>query len=120
MNRLDPMFSYYGSKWRLAPEYPPSKHHLIIEPFAGSACYSLYWGVAYCNYLFSPPNVQLYDKNEKICMIWDYLINAKATEIKALPLLESDEQIPSHLCDEARYLIGFWTTKDQIYLLIKW
>ena len=38
------MFSYYGSKSKLVDYYPPPKFDKIIEPFAGSARYSLkYW-----------------------------------------------------------------------------
>jgi hypothetical protein len=38
---LEPMFTYLGGKWRLAPKYPPPIHDTIIEPFCGSAGYSL-------------------------------------------------------------------------------
>lgn len=38
------MFSYYGSKSKLVNLYPEPLHDTIIEPFAGSARYSLkYW-----------------------------------------------------------------------------
>jgi hypothetical protein len=37
---LQPFFSYFGSKWRLAPRYPRPLHETIIEPFAGSAGYA--------------------------------------------------------------------------------
>jgi hypothetical protein len=36
-----PFFSFFGSKWRVAPHYPAPERDLIIEPFAGSAGYSL-------------------------------------------------------------------------------
>lgn len=39
---LHPFFPYYGSKWSLGPLYPAPRHDRIIEPFAGSACYSLH------------------------------------------------------------------------------
>jgi site-specific DNA-adenine methylase len=38
---LRPFFTYTGGKYRLAPRYPEPRHNLIIEPFAGSAGYSL-------------------------------------------------------------------------------
>ena len=38
---MRPMFSYYGSKWRVAPRYSPPVEDTIVEPFAGSATYSL-------------------------------------------------------------------------------
>lgn len=111
--RLDPMFSYYGSKWRLSPRYPAPKYSTIIEPFAGSACYSLFWGCEDSTQisLVQPVQVRLYDKNEKICRLWRYLINATESEILDLPLLQPDQKIPKDLPDGAKYLIGFWCSK---------
>tara|TARA_R110002012_G_C11600542_1_gene607232 strand:+ start:766 stop:1446 length:681 start_codon:yes stop_codon:yes gene_type:complete len=100
--RLRPFFSYYGSKWRLSPRYDKPLHDTIIEPFAGSACYSLYW---------HHKNVRLYDKNEVVCSIWKYLINVKEREIRSLPILKPGQAIPMSLPEEARNLMGFWVTK---------
>ena len=36
------MFYYYGSKTLLAKYYPEPKYNFILEPFAGSAAYSIY------------------------------------------------------------------------------
>lgn len=99
MKRLKPFFSYYGSKWRLSTKYPKPYYETIIEPFAGSACYSL---------LHHQKKVQLYDANEKIVMVWHYLINVTKKEILQLPLLEADEPIPTNIPQAAQYLIGFW------------
>lgn len=71
-----PMFKYYGGKWKLAKYYGPPRRDLVVEPFAGSACYSLYWN---CR------NVKLYDKDDEVCQLWDYLINCSENDIKALP-----------------------------------
>tara|TARA_Y100001938_G_scaffold149621_1_gene237038 strand:+ start:29 stop:706 length:678 start_codon:yes stop_codon:yes gene_type:complete len=101
------MFSYYGSKWRLSPKYPAPKYTTIIEPFAGSACYSLLYGK---RNLFSL-DVELYDINEKICLLWEYLISVTESEILQLPILQPNEKIPNSLPIEAQYLIGFWCTK---------
>ncbi len=39
---LRPFFGYYGGKWRDAiKHYPEPQHDTIVEPFAGSAGYSL-------------------------------------------------------------------------------
>ena len=35
------MFSFYGGKRRLARFYPPPQHDVVVEPFAGSASYSV-------------------------------------------------------------------------------
>ena len=99
---LSPFFSYYGSKWRLANLYPSPEYKSIIEPFAGSACYSLHY-----------PNldITLIDKSEVICSVWDYLIRVSESEILSLPLLQPKEKIPRYLPVEACRLIGFWTSK---------
>jgi site-specific DNA-adenine methylase len=36
------MWSYYGGKSKIVQYYPDPKYDTIIEPFAGSAQYSLY------------------------------------------------------------------------------
>lgn len=66
------MFYYYGRKKQLAKHYPNPNYDTIIEPFAGSAAYSLYgdnW----------KKNVILVEKDKRIFDIWDWLINS-ATE----------------------------------------
>ena len=95
------MFSYYGSKSKLAHLYPAPKHDTIIEPFAGAAGYSLYgdnW----------QKNVILYDSNPKIAAVWDYLINATEADIKALPDLHTGQKVADFPLSQAeRWLIGF-------------
>ena len=41
MKTIRPFFTFYGGKYRAAPRYPKPKHSRIIEPFAGSAGYSM-------------------------------------------------------------------------------
>ena len=101
--RLRPFFSYFGSKYTLAPRYPaPIIGHQIIEPFAGSAGYSTY----YPHY-----EVILCDISEVICGVWEYLINVSEQELLSLPMLSPGEDIPHTLIDEARAFIGFWCQK---------
>jgi len=104
--RLKPFFSYYGSKWRLAPHYPHPEHERIIEPFAGSACYSL---------LHHDKQIILFDAYDKICTLWRYLISVSEQEILSLPLLQMGEPIPDHLIEEQKILIGFWVAKSAAY-----
>jgi site-specific DNA-adenine methylase len=101
---LRPFFSFYGSKWRIAHRYPqPLRDVPIIEPFAGSAGYSLRHPKA---------NVILYDADERIAGIWSYLITTRAEEIRRLPLLEPGESINDKMIpQEARWLIGYWLNK---------
>jgi len=97
MKRLRPFFSYYGSKWRIAPKYPEPKHGVIIEPFCGSAQYSM---------VYPEKEVRLYDLYEPIVMAWDFLINSSSKEILNIPSSFShidDLRIP----DEAKALVGF-------------
>ena len=96
---LRPFFSFYGGKWRIAPKYPAPQHDTIIEPFAGSAGFSL---------RYPHKQVLLYDIDPKICAVWDYLITAKESEILALPLLQESDHIDDFdLPDEAKWLVGF-------------
>jgi site-specific DNA-adenine methylase len=97
------MFSYMGSKWRLARKYGPPQTNLIVEPFAGGACYSLYWNA---------PKVILYDLNPVIAGIWQYLIKVKESEILALPVdFETVDDL--RISQEAKWLIGFWLGKGR-------
>lgn len=66
------MFSYYGSKKKIAKLYPAPKYDLIIEPFAGSAWYSI---------LHSSKNVLLNEKYNTIYEIWNWLINESNSEL---------------------------------------
>jgi hypothetical protein len=98
----DRIMSYYGSKYKLAHHYPAPRHPVIIEPFAGGAGYSLH---------YPEHEVHLYDLNEKVCGVWDYVIRATPQEILALPLLGPGDTVdapPAHVSQEARWLIGWW------------
>jgi site-specific DNA-adenine methylase len=105
--RLRPFFSYYGSKWRSAPHYPAPIHGNIIEPFAGSAGYSM---------LYPAKRVTLCDLSPVICGVWDYIINAPESEIRALPLPKGGESIRDlHIPEEAAWLIGFWAQEGSTH-----
>lgn len=93
------MFSYYGSKSKIVDYYPPPKHKRIIEPFAGSARYSLkYW----------QNDVLLVDKYPVIVEVWNYLKNASEADIKGLPKLDTGQTIDDYdLSDIERKFMGF-------------
>jgi len=80
------MFYYYGRKKQIAKYYPKPNFDTIVEPFAGSAAYSLYqdnW----------KKNVILIEKDPKVAAIWEWLINkATVDEIKNLPDLKVGEK----------------------------
>lgn len=98
--RLRPFFPYYGGKFRAAPRYPEPLNDWIVEPFAGSAGYSL---------RYPDRQVVLVEACPDIAAIWTYLTLASPREILRLPLLEpgqtaADAKAPA----EARVLIGMW------------
>ena len=75
------MWSYYGSKSKIINCYPPPKHDMIIEPFAGSARYSLkYWNNV----------VILVEKYDLIVKLWKWLQQAQKEDIlkKGLVVLQ--------------------------------
>jgi hypothetical protein len=99
MKKLSAFFYYYGAKNSLATLYPPPEYRTIIEPFAGSAAYSL----AYAHH-----DVQLYDMDERLCGVWDYLIRTPEIEILNLPNLPAEASVDElPVCQEARWLIGY-------------
>jgi len=94
-------FAYFGHKMRYIDRYPVPRYDHIIEPFAGGAGYAL----RYCDL-----KVTLYELDEKVCMLWDYLINASEADILALPLMEPNQSVYDLNLEEGpTQLIGRWT-----------
>lgn len=97
------MFYYYGRKQKIFKYYPKPKHDTIIEPFAGSAAYSM-------NY--HTKNVILIEKDKRIANLWSYLIMVEPSEILGLPVLQSGQSLNdsefSYLSDNQKSLIGFF------------
>lgn len=103
MRSLLPFFTYYGGKWRVAPKYPQPLHRRIIEPFAGSAGYSL---------RHSGGDVWLNDLDPAVAATWRYLISVKEDDILSLPDVQKDQTVDDlHVSQEARLLIGWWLNK---------
>lgn len=93
------MFSYYGSKSKIVDYYPPPKYHKIIEPFAGSARYSLkYW----------QNDVLLVDKFDVVVNVWKWLQKCSYNDIVKLPQLTIGLDIRTlNLTDEELNFVGF-------------
>jgi len=96
------MFSYYGSKSKVVKYYPEPMYDTIIEPFAGSARYSLHgdnW----------KRNVILVDKYDVIVSIWSFLIKAKEEDVLSLPKLGTGQSLDEFQYSDirAKYLMGF-------------
>lgn len=66
------MFSYYGSKSKIVDCYPPPKYGKIIEPFAGSARYSLKW---------FDRDITIVDKYDVVIEVWRFLQQASKQDI---------------------------------------
>ena len=97
---LKPFFRYFGSKWNIIKHYPEPKHKVLIEPFAGSATYSLH---------YPDKMVRLYDTNPHIVRAWDFLIHAKKKDVLGLKLPKKGQDLRQLGLDPgAESWIGFW------------
>ena len=103
-NGLRPFFGYYGGKWRDAPKhYPAPIYDTIIEPFAGSAGYSL---------RYPSRKVVLVEIDPVVASIWEYLISVDASEILRLPNIGPGQTIDDlKVPQEAKWLVGFWLNR---------
>lgn len=98
--KLKPFFTFYGGKWRAAPRYPKPKHNIIIEPFAGSAGYSM---------RYPDRTILLIDKDIVIAQTWEYLIGACKERVLSLPDIEIGQKVGDlNVLDQEKYLIGWW------------
>lgn len=70
------MWSYYGTKGRLAKYYPKPVHNKIIEPFAGAGKYSL---------MHFENDVLLVDAYDVVINIWKFLQQCSPKDILSLP-----------------------------------
>ena len=96
------MWSYYGRKTKVIDSYPNPIHDKIIEPFAGTAVYSLYnnnW----------EKDVILLDKYDIVIKTWHYLQNTTREQILSLPEMNYQDKVDDHkyLSQEEKWLIGF-------------
>jgi site-specific DNA-adenine methylase len=102
--QLRPFFGYYGGKWRDAlKHYPAPKHDTIVEPFAGSAGYSL----RYAN-----RKVILCEIDPLLTEVWQYLRRVTPAEIRAIPDLPIDGTVDDlRIVPEAKWLVGLWLNR---------
>jgi site-specific DNA-adenine methylase len=104
LSQLRPFFGYYGGKWRdTLKHYPEPEHDTIVEPFAGSAGFSL---------RYMTRKVILCEVDPVLAEVWRYLIHVKAKEILSIPDLAPDESVDDlDIPQEARWLVGFWLNR---------
>lgn len=67
-------FAYYGAKHGLAHRYPPPAHRTVIEPFAGSAGYSVHHAATI-------DRVVLYDIDPQLVALWHELQTMTAADV---------------------------------------
>lgn len=101
---MRPFFSYYGAKYTGSAHYGKPRHSVVVEPFAGSACYSTRWNAR---------RVKLYDVSPDICDLWDFLINCSEADIAAIPDEFEQNQDFLTLPRGPRLLCGFWVSKGR-------
>jgi hypothetical protein len=95
------MFYYYGRKKQIAKYYPLPNYSVIVEPFAGSAAYSLHgenW----------KKEVILVEKDKRVAAIWEWLINeATPEQVNKLPDLKVGEKVPSFAYNSCSHKMAF-------------
>ena len=98
------MWSYYGSKSKVVNKYPKPTKGLIIEPFAGTAKYSMkYW----------ENDVILIEKYDVVYKIWKWLQECNANDILKLPILKQGNNLKDFNfdCEEAKMFMGYLTAQ---------
>lgn len=107
------MFYYFGSKSRLAPHYPKPRFDLVIEPFAGSAAYSIF---------HRPTNAILIDKDERIVDLWRQLlasnnpaedfpcpkVGTRTSDILAMTRAASEHSLTSEYITVTERMVSRW------------
>ncbi len=99
------MWSYHGAKTNVVKYYPKPKFGKIIEPFAGTARYSL---------KYFDRDVLLIDKYDVIVKIWKWLQQCSPNDILKLPRkLHRGMNLNDYTfdCEEAKMLMGFLVSK---------
>jgi len=97
-NTMKPMWNYYGAKYKMARRLGPPQRDHVIEPFAGSACYSCYW---------EPRQVTIVEIDPVIYGVWAYMHRTSADEIMKLPIVDHVNELPAGTPQEAKWLVGF-------------
>jgi site-specific DNA-adenine methylase len=90
------MFYYYGGKRRLARVYPRPEHSVVIEPFAGSAAYSVIHLLPVKG-VRTIERVILVEKDPRVCEIWDRLLGMSADELLNYPIPAAGERTDDFL-----------------------
>lgn len=101
---MRPFFSYYGAKFTAAAHLGKPRRDIVVEPFAGSACYSTRWNVR---------RARLYDVSPDICDLWDFLIKCSERDISDIPERFDDIERVLALPRGPQLLVRFWIAKGR-------
>jgi len=101
---LRPFFGFYGGKWRDATKhYPPPQHKTVVEPFAGSAGFSV---------RYAHLDIVICEADPIIASVWTYLTKVTPKEILSIPDIPLDKSVDElNLSQEAAWLVGFWLNR---------
>lgn len=100
MTKLRRFIPSYGGKRSIAHLYPAPRYRTIIEPFAGGAGYSLE---------YPDRHVTLWDLDERVVGVWDYLIHASEQDLLSIPADCKDvDELPARFGQEVKWLVGWW------------
>src|SRR5215467_11108398 len=102
--QLRPFFGYFGGKWRDAlKHYPAPAHDTVVEPFAGSAGYSI---------RYAHSKIVLCELDPILSEVWRYLLRVKPREVMRLPDIPLGGTLNDlNIGQEAKWLIGFWLNR---------
>lgn len=90
------MFYFYGGKRRLARFYPPPEHSVVVEPFAGSAAYSVHYLVSRKGKRVIEQAI-LIDKDPRVCAIWERLLAMEPEDLLTHPIPEAGDRTSDFL-----------------------
>jgi len=109
-----------GRKKRIAHLYPEPECDIIVEPFAGSAAYSLH-GNRWERYVI------LSDLDEYVYRVWLYLKQVTIAELEKLPMLYKGDKLNKirMLCPEERWLMAYHasvgcTNPEAVNVVTEW
>jgi hypothetical protein len=90
------VFYFYGGKRRLARFYPPPQHNVVVEPFAGSASYSVTHLVPVKG-VRAIERVILVEKDPRVCELWERLLQMDPEKLLDYPIPKAGERTSDFL-----------------------
>jgi site-specific DNA-adenine methylase len=91
------LFYFYGGKRRLARFYPAPEHNVVVEPFAGSAAYSVTRLVGLRGIAPSVDKVILVEKDKRVYDTWVKLLDMEVDDLLTYPIPQAGERTSDFL-----------------------